>query len=56
MPGAPALSFGDLALSYGELNARANRLAHWLVERGAGPERLVAVALPRSVDLVVALL
>ncbi|WP_415944742.1 condensation domain-containing protein, partial [Streptomyces sp. 067-1] len=56
VPGAPALSFGDLVLSYGELNARANRLAHWLVERGAGPERLVAVALPRSVDLVVALL
>ncbi|WP_434092100.1 AMP-binding protein, partial [Streptomyces coelicoflavus] len=56
VPGAPALSFDDQVLSYGELNARANRLAHWLVERGAGPERLVAVALPRSVDLVVALL
>ncbi|MGW2130386.1 amino acid adenylation domain-containing protein [Streptomyces coelicoflavus] len=56
VPEAPALSFGDLVVSYGELNARANRLARWLVERGAGPERLVAVALPRSVDLVVALL
>ncbi|MGW2130387.1 amino acid adenylation domain-containing protein [Streptomyces coelicoflavus] len=55
-PEACALVFGDLALSYEELNARANRLAHWLVERGAGPERLVAVPLPRSVDLVVALL
>ncbi|WP_234431591.1 AMP-binding protein, partial [Streptomyces griseus] len=41
-------------VSYGELNRRANRLAHWLVERGAGPERLVAVRVPRSVDLLVA--
>ncbi|MFB8107313.1 amino acid adenylation domain-containing protein, partial [Streptomyces sp. NPDC056007] len=44
-PEACALVFGDLALSYRELNARANRLAHWLIGRGAGPERLVAVAL-----------
>ncbi|NEC17769.1 non-ribosomal peptide synthetase, partial [Streptomyces parvus] len=55
-PEACALVFGDLAYSYGELNARANRLAHWLIEQGAGPERLVAVVLPRSPDLLVALL
>ncbi|GGK46492.1 non-ribosomal peptide synthetase [Streptomyces flaveus] len=55
-PEASALVLGDVAVSYGQLNARANRLAHWLIERGAGPERLVAVALPRSVDLVVSLL
>ncbi len=42
-------------LSYGEFNQRANRLAHWLIERGAGAERLVAVRVPRSVDLLVAL-
>ncbi|MEV5470214.1 amino acid adenylation domain-containing protein [Streptomyces griseoincarnatus] len=42
------------SLTYGELNRRANRLAHWLVEQGAGPERLVAVRIPRSVDLIVA--
>ncbi|OIK05273.1 non-ribosomal peptide synthetase [Streptomyces monashensis] len=42
-------------LTYGEFNRRANRLAHWLVERGAGPERLVAVRIPRSVDLMVAI-
>ncbi|MER7741852.1 amino acid adenylation domain-containing protein [Streptomyces sp. NPDC096538] len=43
------------SLTYGELNRRANRLAHWLVEQGAGPERLVAVRIPRSVDLIVAI-
>ncbi|MGB8944358.1 MAG: amino acid adenylation domain-containing protein, partial [Streptomyces sp.] len=42
-------------LTYGEFNRRANQLAHWLVAQGAGPERLVAVRIPRSVDLVVAL-
>ncbi|MFF2810182.1 amino acid adenylation domain-containing protein [Streptomyces sp. NPDC058000] len=55
-PGAPALEFEDDTLSYGELNARANRLAHHLIGRGVGPERIVALALPRSVDLVVAIL
>ncbi|MFI9722847.1 amino acid adenylation domain-containing protein [Streptomyces sp. NPDC052396] len=42
-------------LTYGELNRRANRLAHWLVEQGAGPEQLVMVRIPRSVDLMVAI-
>ncbi|MFE7650110.1 amino acid adenylation domain-containing protein [Streptomyces phaeoluteigriseus] len=44
----------DETLTYAEFNRRANRLAHWLVERGAGPEQLVAVRIPRSVDLLVA--
>ncbi|MEV7230855.1 amino acid adenylation domain-containing protein [Polymorphospora sp. NPDC051019] len=43
-------------LTYTELHRQANRLAHWLILRGAGPGTLVAVALPRSADLVVALL
>ncbi|MGW6269144.1 amino acid adenylation domain-containing protein [Streptomyces sp. NPDC055060] len=42
-------------LTYGEFNRRANQLAHWLIERGAGPEQVVAVRVPRSVDLLVAL-
>ncbi|MEV6584147.1 condensation domain-containing protein, partial [Streptomyces sp. NPDC051582] len=54
-PHAPAVISGGVELSYAELNARANRLARYLVARGAGPEKLVAVALPRSVDLMVAL-
>nr|BFE60206.1 hypothetical protein GCM10020063_047320 [Dactylosporangium thailandense] len=55
-PDAVAVVFGDTELSYGQLNARANRLARALVERGAGPERFVAVLLPRSVDMIVAVL
>ncbi|WP_162624772.1 non-ribosomal peptide synthase/polyketide synthase [Streptomyces cadmiisoli] len=55
-PDATAVVFGDTELSYAELNGRANRLARLLVEHGVGPERLVALALPRSIDLVVAIL
>ncbi|MGH7749972.1 MAG: AMP-binding protein, partial [Candidatus Dormibacteria bacterium] len=55
-PQAQALCCGSVSVSYAELDERANRLAHWLIARGVGPERLVAVALPRSVELVVALL
>ncbi|MEU0391171.1 AMP-binding protein, partial [Streptomyces chartreusis] len=55
-PDAVAVAYGDTSVSYGELNARANRLARVLVKRGVGPERLVGLALPRSVDMVVAVL
>ncbi|MFD0381676.1 AMP-binding protein [Streptomyces stramineus] len=55
-PDATALVHGTTALTFAELNARANRLARALVERGAGPESLVALALPRSEESVVALL
>ncbi|MFI1942978.1 amino acid adenylation domain-containing protein [Streptomyces virginiae] len=54
-PGETALVFEDERLSYAELDARANRLARALVARGAGPEAVVALGLPRSADFVVAL-
>ncbi|WP_055700599.1 non-ribosomal peptide synthetase [Streptomyces silaceus] len=54
-PDAVALVFGERALTYAELDARINRLARLLLARGAGPERVVALALPRSLDMVAAL-
>ncbi|MGL4960428.1 MAG: amino acid adenylation domain-containing protein, partial [Inquilinus sp.] len=55
-PDATALVFEDQAVSYGGLNARANRLAHRLIALGAGPETLVGLCLERSVEMVVGLL
>ncbi len=55
-PDAPALQFESEQLSYRELNARANQLAHRLRKLGVGPEKLVAVCAQRSVEMVVALL
>ncbi|QQM38155.1 non-ribosomal peptide synthetase [Streptomyces liliifuscus] len=55
-PDATALVFEDVELSYRELNARANRLARLLIDRGVGSESPVAVMLVRSIDLIVALL
>ncbi|WP_141665880.1 non-ribosomal peptide synthetase [Streptomyces prasinus] len=55
-PDAVAVVADDVALSYADLNARANRLARVLVQRGAGPGRIVALAMPRSSDLMVAVL
>ena len=55
-PTAPALEFEDRCLTYGELNRRGNRLASHLIGLGVGPDQLVAVSLPRGVELVVALL
>ena len=55
-PEAIALVFGDQQLSYRELNARANGLAHGLIARGVGPEVIVAMCLERSIEVVVAML
>ncbi|MEU9026480.1 amino acid adenylation domain-containing protein [Streptomyces sp. NPDC048383] len=55
-PHDPALIAPDDTLSYADLNARANRLARRLVQLGVGPERLVAIAAPRCMDLVVGML
>ncbi|MFI2230092.1 amino acid adenylation domain-containing protein [Nocardia testacea] len=54
-PGAPAIRCGDTRIDYRELDERSDRLARTLIERGAGPEGVVAVAMPRSPDSVLAL-
>ncbi|WP_175918213.1 non-ribosomal peptide synthetase [Burkholderia contaminans] len=55
-PDAIAVVFDDQALTYAELNLRANRLAHHLIALGVGPDALVGVAMERSLDMSVALL
>ncbi|MDL2082298.1 AMP-binding protein, partial [Streptomyces sp. GXMU-J15] len=55
-PNAPAVVFGDQQLTYAQLNAKANQLAHHLRTLGVGPDTLVAVCLERSPDMIVALL
>ncbi|WP_107656874.1 non-ribosomal peptide synthetase [Nocardia suismassiliense] len=55
-PAATAVIGGDTEISYRELDSRADGLARTLVARGVRPDSLVAVALPRSVELIVALL
>ncbi len=55
-PNVIALTFLNQSLTYRELNARANRLARYLVGKGAGSGKLVAVSLSRSPDLVIVLL
>ncbi|WP_158881410.1 non-ribosomal peptide synthetase [Amycolatopsis anabasis] len=54
-PDATAVVSGDRRLTFAEVNAHANRLARELAERGAGPERIVALALPPGPDFLVAL-
>ena len=55
-PDAVAVVSGDVHVSYGELDVRANRLARQLAGAGAGPGRVVAVVMERSVELVAGLL
>jgi len=55
-PDAIALVFEDEELCYAELNERANRLAHLLIDRGVGAGQLVGLTMPRSVELIVSLL
>ncbi|MFE1327372.1 amino acid adenylation domain-containing protein [Streptomyces sp. NPDC058735] len=55
-PRALAVIGEERSLTYRDLDTEANRLAHWLIDRGVRPESLVAVRLPRSTELVVALL
>lgn len=55
-PEAAAVIFGDESFSYGELNMRANRLARVLISLGIGPEKFVGLAVPRSAEMLVALI
>ncbi|MFX1815273.1 amino acid adenylation domain-containing protein, partial [Paraburkholderia sp. A1RI_3L] len=55
-PGRVAIVDGDTRLTYGELNARANRVAHLLRQRGAAPDTMVGLCMSRSLDQLVALL
>lgn len=55
-PDAPAISFGDASLSYAQLAAHANQVAHRLQALGAGPDTLVGLCMPRSLELVVGML
>ncbi len=55
-PGAVAAVFEDQRISYGDLNVRANQLAHHLIGRGAVADTIVALCIERSLDLVTAIL
>ena len=56
VPEATAVIFGDQSLTYAELDAESNRLARLLISEGVGPEQITALALPRSIDMIVAIL
>ena len=55
-PNAVALVFGTEQITYRELNARANQVAHYLIKRGAGPDVLVGIFAERTPDLVIGIL
>jgi nonribosomal peptide synthetase DhbF len=55
-PDGIALESGSTTLTYAGLNNMANRLARVLVGRGAGPEDIVAVAIPRSAEMIISIL
>ncbi len=56
VPAAPAVLLADREVSYAELNAMANRLAHRLRDMGVGPEQFVGVGVRRTVETLVAIL
>jgi amino acid adenylation domain-containing protein len=56
VPDRTAVVGDDAALTWAELNARANRIAHWLVAQGAGPEATVGLCLDRSTAMIAGML
>ncbi|MGA9770371.1 MAG: amino acid adenylation domain-containing protein [Blastocatellia bacterium] len=55
-PDRTALVFGGDHITYRELNQKANKLAHWFNHQGIGPDTLVAIALERSIDMMIGVL
>ncbi len=55
-PNALAVRFENISLTYAELNAKSNQLAHYLIERGVDPEVLVGICIERSLEMVIGLL
>ena len=55
-PDAIAIVAGEHQLSYFALNGQANQLARYLIDRRVGPEDIVALAIPRSIEMIIALL
>lgn len=55
-PDANAVTFEGRSLTYRELNARANALAHRLIAEGVGPETLVALLVNRGIEMIVGIL
>ena len=55
-PDSTALIFEGDALSFDKLNSRSNQLAHELIARGAGPDKIVAICAQRGMEMVVAML
>ncbi|MFF7591555.1 amino acid adenylation domain-containing protein, partial [Kitasatospora purpeofusca] len=55
-PDAVAIVTGEHRVTYAELDERANRLAHYLIAQGIGPDSVVAISLPRGVETITAIL
>ncbi|MGI9543935.1 MAG: amino acid adenylation domain-containing protein [Cyclobacteriaceae bacterium] len=55
-PHKVAIQFKETSISYGELNQRANQLAHHLISQGVGPDQLVGLCVDRGIEMVIGLL